>query len=78
MDSMKQDVHFALRQIRRTPLLSGFIVATLAIGIGITAAMFSAVDTLLLRPIYRDEQQLIQNQQQAADELAALLEADRR
>jgi voltage-gated potassium channel Kch len=28
--------------------------------------------------IYRDEQQLIQNQQQAADELAALLEADRR
>jgi glutaredoxin 2 len=28
--------------------------------------------------IYRDEQQLIQNQQQAADELSALLEADRR
>jgi glutathione-regulated potassium-efflux system protein KefB len=28
--------------------------------------------------IYRDEQQLIQNQQQATDELAALLEADRR
>jgi voltage-gated potassium channel Kch len=28
--------------------------------------------------IYRDEQQLIQNQQQAADELAGLLEADRR
>ncbi|HEX4173071.1 MAG TPA: NAD-binding protein, partial [Acetobacteraceae bacterium] len=28
--------------------------------------------------IYRDEQQLIQNQQQAADELAGLLEADQR
>ena len=28
--------------------------------------------------IYRDEQQVIQNQQQATDELAALLEADRR
>jgi hypothetical protein len=28
--------------------------------------------------IYRDEKQVIQNQQQATDELAALLEADRR
>ena len=28
--------------------------------------------------IYRDEQRLIQNQQQAADELASLFEADRR
>jgi putative ABC transport system permease protein len=59
MDTIKQDVQFALRQIRRTPLLSLFIIATLAVGIGITAAMFSAVDTLLLRPIYPDEHQLV-------------------
>jgi putative ABC transport system permease protein len=59
MDTIKQDVQYALRQIRRTPLLSLFIIATLAIGIGITAAMFSAVDTLLLRPIYPNEHQLV-------------------
>ena len=43
MDTMKQDAHFALRQVRRTPMVSLFIVATLAVGIGVTAAIFSAV-----------------------------------
>lgn len=60
MDTMKQDVHFALRQIRRTPLVSLFIVATLAVGIGVTAAIFSAVDTILLRPLYPNEHELVQ------------------
>ncbi len=60
MDTLKQDVHFALRQVRRTPLVSLFIVATLAVGIGVTAAIFSAVDTMLLRPIYPNEHELVQ------------------
>jgi predicted permease len=59
MDTMKQDVHFALRQVRRTPMVSLFIVATLAVGIGATAAIFSAVDTILLRPIFPDEHELV-------------------
>jgi predicted permease len=59
MDTMKQDVQFALRQVRRTPLVSLLIAATLAVGIGATAAIFSAVDTMLLRPIYPNEQQLV-------------------
>ena len=59
MDTMKQDVHFALRQVRRTPMVSLFIVATLAVGIGATAAIFSAVDTMLLRPIYSGERELV-------------------
>ena len=59
MDSMKQDVRFGLRQVRRTPMVSLFIVATLAVGIGATAAIFSAVDTMLFRPIFTDEHQLV-------------------
>ncbi len=59
MDTMKQDVRFALRQVRRTPMVSLFIVATLVVGIGVTAAIFSAVDTMLLRPIFHDEHQLV-------------------
>jgi len=59
MSSILQDLQFAVRQIRRTPMLSLFIVATLAVGIGVTAALFSAVDTMLLRPIYTNEQQLV-------------------
>ena len=60
MDTMKQDVLFALRQVCRTPMVSLFIIATLAVGIGITAAIFSTVDTLLLRPIYHAEHELVQ------------------
>ncbi len=59
MGTMAQDVRFAIRQIRRSPLLSALIVATLAVGIGMTAAIFSAVDTMLLRPLYRGEHQLV-------------------
>ena len=59
MATMTQDVQFALRQVRRTPMLSLFIVATLAVGIGATAAIFSAVDTILLRPIYPNEHELV-------------------
>ena len=59
MDTISQDVRFGIRQVRRTPMVSLFIVATLAVGIGATAAIFSAVDTLLLRPIYANEHQLV-------------------
>jgi len=59
MDTISQDVRFGIRQVRRTPMVSLFIVATLAVGIGATAAVFSAVDTMLLRPIYANEHQLV-------------------
>ena len=59
MDTISQDVRFGIRQVRRTPMVSLFIVATLAVGIGATAAIFSAVDTMLLRPIYANERQLV-------------------
>jgi len=59
MDTISQDVRFGIRQVRRTPMVSLFIVATLAVGIGATAAIFSAVDTMLLRPIYANEHQLV-------------------
>jgi len=59
MDTISQDVRFGIRQVRRTPMVSLFIFATLAVGIGATAAIFSAVDTMLLRPIYANEHQLV-------------------
>src|SRR3954468_13162898 len=41
----------ALRALRRTPALAATIVALLALGIGVTTAIFTVVDALLLRPL---------------------------
>src|SRR5579875_288862 len=46
-----QDLKFALRTQRKTPLLSFVILLSLAIGIGANSAVFSVVDALLLRPL---------------------------
>ena len=44
------DVRYASRSLRRTPGLSLFVVATLALGIGMTSAPLSMTDALIFRP----------------------------
>ena len=50
IENLVQDVRFAIRSLRRTAGLTGFVVITLALGIGMTAATFSMVDALIFRP----------------------------
>jgi predicted permease len=50
LESLLQDVRFAIRSLRRTPGLTAFVVVTLALGIGMTSATFSMVDALIFRP----------------------------
>src|SRR3954452_11727453 len=40
------DLRYAIRSLRRTPGLTAFVVLTLALGVGMTAAPFSMVDAL--------------------------------
>src|SRR6185437_2154373 len=48
-DNLRQDVAYSLRGLARAPLFALTIVATLALGIGSNAALFSLVERLFLR-----------------------------
>lgn len=46
-----QDARHALRRMRHQPAASGAVVATLALALGTTTALFSVVNTWVLRPL---------------------------
>jgi hypothetical protein len=50
-DELRQDVHYAVRTIVRTPVVSLAIIVTFALGIGANAAIFSLVNSVLLTPL---------------------------
>lgn len=50
-DSLRQDVRVGVRSLRRSPLTSTLAVVSLALGLGATTALFSALDVWLVRPI---------------------------
>jgi len=47
--TVRDDVRYALRQVRRAPAFAAAVALTLALGIGANSAMFGLVDRLLLR-----------------------------
>jgi putative ABC transport system permease protein len=50
MDTLFQDLRFALRTIRRGPAFAALVAITMALGIAATTVVYSAVDGLVLRP----------------------------
>ncbi len=54
MDKLRQDLRFALRSLVRQPAFAMTAIATLALGIGATTAIFTVVNAVLLRPLSFD------------------------
>jgi hypothetical protein len=70
--SLLGDCHFAQQQIHKSPLLTAVAVFTLALGIGSSTAIFSAIDGTLLHPYpYKNAERLATFRVFSADQFRA-------
>lgn len=51
LEHLGQDVKYALRHMRRAPAFTAVAVLTLGVGLGATTAMFTVIESVILRPL---------------------------
>ena len=60
MDNILKDLRFGVRSLLKRPGVTMVALITLALGIGVNTAIFSAVDSVLLRPLpFKDPERLV-------------------
>ena len=61
LDDARRDLQYAARTLRRSPGFAATAILTLALGIGANTAIFSLINTLILRPLpVRHPEQLVE------------------
>ena len=60
LEHLMRDAAYAVRTLRRSPVFTLAAMATIALGIGASTAIFSVTDAVLLRPLpYRNPERLV-------------------
>ena len=60
LDSVWRDLRYGARSLRKRPVFTAAVIATLALGIGATTIVFTLVNAVLLRPLpFKDPGQLV-------------------
>ena len=67
METLVHDLRYAVRSLRRSPAFAAVGVLTLAVGIGASTAIFTAIQGVLLRPLpYSDPDRVVFIQEKRA------------
>src|SRR6266516_309097 len=60
MATLWNDIRFAVRSLRKAPAFTTLAILVLAVGIGTTSAIFSLIDSTLIRPLpFADPDRLV-------------------
>ena len=60
IEELLADIRYAFRALRRQGVFYSLVISILALGIALSVAVFSLVDSILIRPLpYRDPQRLV-------------------
>ncbi|MEZ2348186.1 ABC transporter permease [Terriglobus sp. RCC_193] len=60
MNELLQNIRYGWRSLRNAPLFTSAVILTLAIGVGLNTAIFTMVDSVLLRPLgYHDADRIV-------------------